>query len=89
MTVDRFGKASRKSVTILAVAALIAAISVQERISAAEFGRKTCKLWEVVEWEIENSDFPVSNPYDLVAEVTFTHEDGQTRKIEMFFRLFR
>ena len=42
-------------------------------------------MWEVLEWEMENSAYPVSNPYDLVAKVIFTHEGGQTREIEMFY----
>jgi len=57
----------------------------QKSISAVDLGSKTCKMWEVLEWEIANSSYPVSNPYDLVAKAVFTHEGGQTRKIEMFY----
>jgi hypothetical protein len=70
---------------IVATVALLAVLWIQESVSAADLGSKTCKVWDVLEWEITNSDCPVSNPYDLVAKVIFTHEGGQTRKIEMFY----
>ncbi len=70
---------------ILAVAVFIPVITMQESLSAADLGNKTCKMWGVLEWEVENSAYPVSNPYDLVAKVIFTHESGRTRKIEMFY----
>ena len=70
---------------ILAMATLMSAPLVQQRTSAADLGEKTCKMWDVLEWGIENPGWAVSNPYDLVAQVVFTHESGQTRKTEMFY----
>ncbi|UCG47829.1 MAG: DUF5060 domain-containing protein [Phycisphaerales bacterium] len=78
-------KSSAKAKAILTVAALIAVVPIQRSTCAADLGDKSCKVWEVLEWEIENSDCPVSNPYDLVAKVVFTHEGGRTRQIEMFY----
>jgi len=70
---------------VLAAAALIAVLTMHESISAADLGAKTCKMWEVLEWAVKNPAYPTSNSYDLVAKVIFTHESGQTRKIEMFY----
>ena len=70
---------------VLVLAALIPTFLMQESISVVDLGSKTCKMWEVLEWEIENSAYPVSNPYDLVAKAVFTHESGQMRRIEMFY----
>jgi len=78
-------KSRSKAKVILAVAVLIPTLSMPRSISGADLGNKTCKMWEVLEWEITNSSYPVSNPYDLVAKVIFKHEGGQTRKIEMFY----
>ncbi len=78
-------KSYGKSKLVLVLAILIPTFLMQKNISAADLGSKTCKMWEVLEWEIANSSYPVSNPYDLVAKAVFTHEGGQTRKIEMFY----
>ena len=78
-------KSYGKSKLVLALTTLISIFLVQESVFAVDFGSKTCKMWEVLEWEITNSSYPVSNPYDLVAKAVFTHESGQTRKIEMFY----
>ena len=78
-------KSSEKTKLLLVLATLIPTFLMQKSISAAGLGSKTCKVWEVLEWEIDNSSYPVSNPYDLVAKAVFTHEGGQTRKIEMFY----
>jgi len=67
------------------LAALIVSFLMQRSVFAVDLGSKTCQVWEVLEWEIANSSRRVSNPYDLVAKAVFTHEDGQTRKIEMFY----
>ena len=70
---------------VLVVATLIGGFLMQESVCAVDFGGKTCRMWEVLEWEVANSSYAVSNPYDLVAKAVFTHESGQTRKIEMFY----
>ena len=70
---------------VLAAAVLIAVLTMHENIWAADLGAKTCKMWQVLEWAVENPAYPTSNSYDLVAKVIFTHESGQTRKIEMFY----
>ncbi len=42
-------------------------------------------LWECLEWSLTNADY-AGNPYDLVATVTFTHqESGEQITTEMFF----
>jgi len=75
-----------KSKLALVLAAIIPTFLMQTSISAADLGSKTCKMWEVLEWEIDNSSCPVSNPYDLVAKVTFTHADtGSAHTTEMFY----
>ncbi|MHC4473735.1 MAG: DUF5060 domain-containing protein, partial [Planctomycetota bacterium] len=45
----------------------------------------TAEMWEHEEWSLPNSTWS-GNPFDLVATVTFTHEEtGRTRKTEMFY----
>ena len=78
-------KSCGKAKTVFAVALLILSLLIQAPGSASDLGNKTCKMWEVLEWKIENSAYPVSNPYDLVAKVIFAHESGRTRKTEMFY----
>ncbi|HCO95407.1 MAG TPA: hypothetical protein DIU00_15900 [Phycisphaerales bacterium] len=78
-------KSYGKSKLVLALTTLISIFLVQESVFAVDFGSKTCKMWEVLEWEITNSSYPVSNPFDLVAKAVFSHESGRTRKIEMFY----
>ncbi|UCE48083.1 MAG: DUF5060 domain-containing protein, partial [Phycisphaerales bacterium] len=78
-------KSYGKSKLVLVLATLIPTFLMQKSISGADLGNRTCKMWEVLEWEITNSSYPVSNPYDLVSNVVFAHESGQTRKIEMFY----
>lgn len=64
---------------------LIAAFIMQASTFAVDPGGKTCKTWDVLEWQVSNPSCPVSNPYDLVAKAIFTHESGHKRKIEMFY----
>jgi len=78
-------KSFEKDRVILAFVVLFAALAMQTTAPAADLGVKSCKMWEVLEWKIDNAASPVSNPYDLVAKVVFNHEDGHTRKIEMFY----
>lgn len=73
-----------KSKRVLVPAILMHVFLIQTWVSATDLGEKTCKIWDVLEWEITNSACPVANPYDLVAKVIFIHESGQTREIEMF-----
>jgi hypothetical protein len=48
-------------------------------------GDKTGVMWEYLEWSLTNSSWS-GNPFDLVATVTFTHQDsGETRTTEMFY----
>ncbi|MCB0209846.1 MAG: VCBS repeat-containing protein [Anaerolineae bacterium] len=43
------------------------------------------ELTPYVEWSVENSDY-TGNPYDIVASVTFTHEETKAvHKTEMFY----
>lgn len=49
------------------------------------FEEKQIRLWETAEWSIGNPSFE-GNPFDLVAEVTFTHQDnGEIRITQMFY----
>jgi len=46
---------------------------------------KDAKLWEPVEWSFENSSY-ADNPYDLIAQATFTHNtSNKTIKTELFY----
>jgi len=74
-----------KSKLVFLFAIVITPFLIQKSILAVDLGSRTCKMWEVLEWEVANSSCPVSNPYDLVAQAVFTHEGGQTRQIEMFY----
>jgi len=78
-------KSYGNSKSTLALAMLIPVFLIQESVFAVDLGSKTCRMWEVLDWQIVNSSCPASNPYDLVAKVVFTHESGKERKIEMFY----
>ncbi len=51
-------KSSEKTKLVLVFATLIPTFSMQTSISAADLGSKTCRMWEVLEWEIANSSCP-------------------------------
>jgi hypothetical protein len=46
---------------------------------------ETSTQWTpVIEWDIEN-EVRTSNPFDVIADVTFTHTSGITRTTQMFY----
>lgn len=46
---------------------------------------QTTRLWEPIEWKIENVSFE-DNPFDVVAKVVFVHAEGKEKRItEMFY----
>lgn len=55
-------------------------------IDGANLGHRTGQMYQpYFEWSVTNSSFS-GNPFDLVAEVTFTHENtSKVRKTEMFY----
>ncbi|MHC4740574.1 MAG: penicillin acylase family protein [Planctomycetota bacterium] len=58
-------------------------LSVASSIPAAQ--TKQAKLWEPVEWQFKNPAH-AGNPFDLVAEATFTHEvTGKKIRTELFY----
>jgi len=73
-------------VRLLLLAALLGIPVIQSHALGRDLGNRTCKTWEVLEWEIPNPSCPVDNPYDLVGKVVFTHNPtGRTRTTEMFY----
>jgi hypothetical protein len=48
------------------------------------FPDKSIHIWNVAEWSITNPGVP-DNPFDLIADVIFTHENGETRETQMFY----
>ncbi|MBX2998257.1 MAG: DUF5060 domain-containing protein, partial [Caldilineaceae bacterium] len=67
--------------------------SQEEALSASILARneqksmpnRSAKQWEMIEWSVENSTY-TGNPYDLVAVVSFKHQDSNAEhKIEMFY----
>ena len=52
---------------------------------SVDLGSKTAKMWECVEWTLDNPSFD-DNPFDLVATVTFDHgASGAQHVTEMFY----
>ena len=65
-----------------AVTALSVLVFVQAGWSR-DFGNKTTTMWyPFVEWSIDNVMYS-GNPFDIIATVRFTHEDGNTNHIMM------
>ena len=54
-------------------------------ISAKDLGQTQTAMWRVIEWRAEAKDYS-DNPFDVAAEVTFTHDDtGEKRTTQMFY----
>ena len=64
-------KPDLNSKLVLTFAAAILTFLAKAEVFAIDLGGKTCKTWEVLEWEIANSTCPVSNPYDIVARAGY------------------
>jgi len=52
--------------------------------SSKTFPDKTIHIWNVAEWSITNPGV-VDQSFDLIADVIFTHENGETRETQMFY----
>lgn len=86
-------KRQTRSKTVAGVLGLLAfglAVSAAVReaqagIEPAEFGENETVLFSpALEWSVQYSDWS-GNPFDIVADVTFTHSDsGEQRKTQMF-----
>ncbi len=51
---------------------------------AQDLDRTGTQWYPFIEWTLQNTSYE-NNPYDLRAEVTFTHPSGETRETEMFY----
>ncbi len=52
----------------------------------ASFSDRSGTLWRYEEWNVSNPSYS-GNPYDVIANVTFTHTgSGETRTTQMFYR---
>lgn len=59
-------------------------IITQDLQRSQDLGNQKTKLYGVAEWSLQNSSIS-GNPFDLIADVTFKHSSGETRKTQMFY----
>ena len=66
---------------------LLINLSIITSIAIAESYSATGTMWSpYLEWNLENTTYS-DNPFDLIATVTFTHENsGKTHITEMFYK---
>jgi len=75
-------RTSRALLTLLLIALLTLAGHAQEDSVPPGFAL----LWQPIEWE-EDVDIYLENPFDIEAEVTFTHqESGEERRTFMYYK---
>jgi hypothetical protein len=72
----------RLKITILLI--LLITVTVQAAPAAQSLDKTGSLFGPYLEWEVTNTNYE-GNPFDVIAEVTFTHESGESLATQMFY----